>query len=212
MYQHRVKTPPVLEPVTLATMRAYLGITQDDDTVRDAFIQSHIKTARESAESYTNTCIFEQTMLAYGSDFPRDCRHDWIDLKSPLQSVTSVTYVDRDGTEQTLDPENYKVDLINHRIFLAWEKKWPEVRTEPNAVLIEYVSGNPIKQITYIDTADDTQTVDLDPGDALPTDIQTMLAIKSGAPEGIINAIECFINLLLRHALLTKLTCNDSLG
>lgn len=131
-----IKAPPETEPVTLAEMRAHLGIGQADDTDRDTIITRRIVTARMIAESYIRSGIVTQTWTAYGDAFDRI-----IALKAPLQSVTSIQYLDADGVLQTVDPSVYEVDTVSHCVLPAPGQQWPTPGRSVNSVQIEYVIG-----------------------------------------------------------------------
>lgn len=131
-----LKTAPVEEPVTLAEMRAALGINDSTDTHRDAVITARISAARLWAEEHTRRSFVTQTWELYA-----DCFEDYFDLKSKLQSVTSVSYYDTDGVLQTLAADQYLVDTVNSRLYPAYGVSWPSTRDQVNAVIIEHVSG-----------------------------------------------------------------------
>lgn len=151
---HITKTQPTAEPVSLAEMRAHLGISDATDTSRDVIITGRLISARTWAEQYTRTAFVAQTMGGYAGDFPgwspadlgghtaaRCQYHRPIKLRGPLQSVTYIKYVDTDGVLQTLDPSKYQVDLIARQIVPAYGESWPAVRYQPNAVEVEYIAG-----------------------------------------------------------------------
>lgn len=138
--KHILKTAPAFEPVSLAEMRAHLGITQAADTARDSVITGRIVSARQWAENYTRTAYITQTWTAYAIAFllPYNGR---INLRSPLVSVTSVKYLDTDGVQQTLNASFYVVDTVGACIVPAYEADWPSVRHVLNSVQIEYICG-----------------------------------------------------------------------
>jgi len=139
---HIIKIQPSSEPVTLAEMRKHLGITQASDTSRDTIISAHIKTARQWCEHFTRKTFIKQTLLGYAVDFPFNCKNDQsINLTAPLISVNTVKYLDSSGVQQTLSSDKYLVDLIQSCIVPAYGETWPEVRSERNAVEIDYNSG-----------------------------------------------------------------------
>lgn len=133
---HTTTTPPATEPVTLAEMRAHLGIGQVDDTARDAIITGRIKTARFMAEEFTRRALITQTITASGAAF-----ENVIALKGPLQSVTSVKYTDSTGIVQTLDPAGYDQDTVANIIVPAYGQSWPVPRDSINSVQIVYLAG-----------------------------------------------------------------------
>ncbi|KZC99697.1 MULTISPECIES: hypothetical protein [unclassified Thalassospira] len=61
----------------------------------------------------------------------------------PLQTVSSIKYIDADGVEQTLDSAEYQV--INNvepgLIVPAFGKTWPTVRVQRQAITVEFVAG-----------------------------------------------------------------------
>lgn len=139
----KIKIHPATEPITLTEMRQHLGIAQAADTARDAIISKRITAARIWVEKQTRISIITQTWGKYGAEFPTG---DWfnsstIQLRSPLQSVAYVKYLDISGTVQTLSPSLYLVDLITNSIVPAYNTSWPVGRIQLNAIDIEYVCG-----------------------------------------------------------------------
>ena len=63
--------------------------------------------------------------------------------KAPLQSVSSITYVDTAGATQTLATSEYVVDGATHigRIYSAYGATWPAVRCQPRAITVRFVCG-----------------------------------------------------------------------
>lgn len=139
---HKLKTAPITEPVSLAEMRAHLGITQVSDTSRDSIISGRIVSARQWAENFTRTAFITQTWIGYASDFPSNPLFNHrIALKSPLLSVTSVKYLDTNGVQQTLNASLYLVDLVSSCIMPGYGLTWPSVQVQNNSVEIEYICG-----------------------------------------------------------------------
>lgn len=75
-------------------------------------------------------------------------RLDWfpceIELRRPpVQSVTSVEYVDTAGSTQTLASSRYQLDASSApgRLRPAYGDSWPTIRLIPNAVTITFVAG-----------------------------------------------------------------------
>lgn len=125
---------PATEPVTLTEAKAHLGVTISDDDTR---ITALIVAARETAENYTQRSFITQTWVAKLDAFPNG---DIIELpKGPIQSITSVQYVDEDGDTQTFT--EYTLDAAAERIFLNYDEDWPDTRDIENAVTITYVTG-----------------------------------------------------------------------
>lgn len=144
-------TPPVGEPITLSGAKAHLRIdgTDDDDLVT-SLITAACR-AFDGRDAWFGRALITQTWdlflddLPYGSGSlessyaqPEIC----VPLP-PLQSVTSITYVDLTGSPQVLDPSEYTVDAKSEpgRIFPAYGKSWPVARCAPNAVTVRFVAG-----------------------------------------------------------------------
>lgn len=131
---------PTSEPLTTAQAKAHLNV---DHTAFDTQIESLIKSARRSCEAYLGRALITQTWKLYLDCFPSDgCA---IRLPNPpLQSVTSITYIDQDGATQTWASGNYQVDTVSTvgRIILAPGEAYPSTESgRINAVTITYVCG-----------------------------------------------------------------------
>jgi hypothetical protein len=70
-------------------------------------------------------------------------RHGIVIPLPPLQSVTSVNYIDTDGVNQTVDPATYLVQKgTPSHIVLANGATWPSVNiTVPGSVTIRFIAG-----------------------------------------------------------------------
>lgn len=130
-------TPPATEPVTLSEMREHLGITQSTDTSRDSIISRRIVCAREWAEEYTRTFFITQSILGSADDFHENI----IYLKRPLQSVTTVKYIDETGIQQLISSSEYQVDTLSACILPKYGAEWPTARNQPNSVQIQFIVG-----------------------------------------------------------------------
>jgi uncharacterized phiE125 gp8 family phage protein len=155
-------TPPAVEPVTLPMAKLHLRVDFDDE---DALIEGLISAAREYCEQVIQRAIYNQTYVLsldqfnYGdwrSTIPMDRRNPlrfsalWASmaLRLPmprLVSVTSITYLDTTGTQQTLDPASYNVDNSSEpaRITPAINLIWPTTDYYiPGSVKVTYVAGS----------------------------------------------------------------------
>lgn len=63
--------------------------------------------------------------------------------RAPLQSVTSITYIDDAGSTQAIDPSGYVVDAVSQpgQIRLAYGECWPTHRSQHGAVTVTFVAG-----------------------------------------------------------------------
>lgn len=69
----------------------------------------------------------------------------------PVQSITSVKYVDTAGVEQTWDSANYQVTGLTAegaaKIYEAYGKSWPSTRDQREAVTVRGVFGYDAGQV-----------------------------------------------------------------
>lgn len=131
-------TAPTTEPISLAEAGVHLRVDAEEES---GAINLAIQRAREEAETRMARALITQTWRVTLDAFPANGE---IELPMPpLQSVSSVQYVDENGTLQTLDSSNYTVDSSGEkgRLFLAYGKSWPSIRIEENAVRVEFVAG-----------------------------------------------------------------------
>ena len=132
---------PTVEPLSVTEAKGYLRV---DHTTDDTQIESVIKAARRSCERFQNRLYITQTWKMYLDHFPAGGECITIP-HCPLQSVTSITYVDTNGDTQTLSSSLYQVDAkgVNPKVVLApGVADWPSTQTEKiNAVTITYVGG-----------------------------------------------------------------------
>lgn len=161
--------PPTSEPVTPAEAKAspsfrVVGATDDAD------ITALIKTARETAEAITRRAFITQTLELVLDGFPTG----GIELYCPpIQSVTSIKYIDTDGVEQTLSSDLYDLDSDSEpgMVAPAYGESWPATQDQINAVRVRYVAG-------YGAAAD------------VPASIKTWIKMRAGTlydnPQGII--------------------------
>lgn len=136
MRRPKIITPPAAEPLLLTDVKTRLSIS---DTLDDTDITSYIQAAREQAESYMQRSIITQTVEIALDRFPVEIELPF----GPLQSITSITYLDADQVEQTLDSANYTADDYGMTpwVLLAADTDWPGTYDAANAVTVRYVVG-----------------------------------------------------------------------
>lgn len=129
-------TAPKYEPVGLAEVKDHLRVDTADD---DALIDALIPAARRFAESYTHRALVTQTWDLMLDAFPAEITVPM----PPLQSVTSINYIDTAGVSQLLDAADYQVDSAGQpgRVRPAWGESWPSARGVYNAVTVRLVAG-----------------------------------------------------------------------
>jgi uncharacterized phiE125 gp8 family phage protein len=139
-------TPPTIEPVSLAEAKAHLRVTEADD---DALIAGYILAARHAAESYIRGALITQTW-DYSLDYCWPvvsvrgmCKYRTELPLHPIQSVTSVSYVDENGTTQTLSPSLYTVHIRGPVAYIekAYDQDFPSIRSVPEAITVRFVVG-----------------------------------------------------------------------
>lgn len=131
------------EPISLETARLHLRL----DTMGsppshpdDALVTALITVAREAVENFTELTMAVndfQLKLDYFADLA-------IDLGTyPVNSIASITYVDTNGTTRTLSSTDYVLDTFSKpaQVNLAFDKTWPAVRNQPNAVTVTFEAG-----------------------------------------------------------------------
>lgn len=139
-----VNSGPSVEPVTLDEAKAQCRQTLSVD---DTYITGLIPTARRKAEKDSGKAFITQTLTAGLDRWPPD---GFVELPyPPLQSVTSIKYVDDDGDEHTLSTDVYGVDTKRARVYLKNNQSWPSDGLRNfDPITITWVAG-------YGDAADD---------------------------------------------------------
>ena len=131
----QVITPATAEPLSLAEVKEFLRVDSSDE---DATLNIMISAAREMCETYTRQILMTTTIDEVGDAFPAGN----ISLsRSPIQSITSVSYLDSAGDTQTVSSSDYTSDLISQPSRLDPVTSWPTASVEVNAVTIRYVVG-----------------------------------------------------------------------
>jgi uncharacterized phiE125 gp8 family phage protein len=135
-----VVTHPTSEPVSLEMVKQHLRIDADDD---DTYIDELIGGARELVETNSGLQLVKATYNYYFDHFPASSITP-IEVKhSPLISVTSITYIDTDGTSQTWSNSEYELDLYSFpsRILPSYSYSYPATRHQLNAVTVQATVG-----------------------------------------------------------------------
>ena len=132
-------TPPAGLVLDSAALADRIGATVGDNTVLLS-IEALIRSAGLWVESYTGRALRTQTRELALDAWPCDP----IELPgTPVQSITSITYTDPDGADQTLSLSAVQLDsyAYAHRVALAYGASWPSTRAQMNAIRIRYVCG-----------------------------------------------------------------------
>jgi uncharacterized phiE125 gp8 family phage protein len=133
----KVTVEPSGEPVSLLDIKKDLRVDHDEE---DGRIGSMIISARQTIEQYTNSSLITQTRVLKLDAFPA-CETIYLP-NGPVQSVTSISYVDEDGNTQNLVLDtDYYADFDSKIARLEAVNFWPATKDRPNAVTITYVCG-----------------------------------------------------------------------
>lgn len=134
----RLITPPTTDIVTIAEVKRHCNVTATDE---DDYLVALLRAATELVERETNRAFLSQTWQLTRTCFPASSR---VELpRSPLQSVSSITYYDADGNSQTFASSNYHVDTVREPgvVWLDEDSDWPDTDDRPDAVTVNYVAG-----------------------------------------------------------------------
>jgi uncharacterized phiE125 gp8 family phage protein len=150
---------PTAEPIDLASTKLHLRVT---NSAEDAYISRLITACRDHGEYYTRRSWMPQTLALVMDRFP------WAGARGhlgglglgvgstalirverpPVTAITSITYYDEAGDQQTLDPSTYQVDLPRGpraqyaRIRPVGDTVWPDTeRRRLDAVTVTYQAG-----------------------------------------------------------------------
>lgn len=138
-------TPAAASVVEIEELKDHLRIALSVVDEDNALLRL-IAMATESAERYLRRPLLTQTFRESRDAFP--CGREWRLQKPPLQTVSSVQYLDRSGTLQTMDADDYVVDApsgpdaVHGRIVLADGAYWPSPGVcTANVARVEFVAG-----------------------------------------------------------------------
>jgi len=134
-------TPAATEPVSTSEAKAHLRVdTSDEDTL----IASYVSAAVKYIETQTGPLITQTWDYKVNREWPLVDNYYSIYLPfSPVQSVTSVSYVGIDGNTQTLSAGLYQTVLSAPNPYLtkAYNQDWPQIRDIPDAITVRFVAG-----------------------------------------------------------------------
>lgn len=132
---------PAKPAVTLGQAHKQLEI---DDSIRDDddYINLLISTATSTAQNFTGRRLITQTVDLTIDQFP--CGSVWNLPVGPLQSITSITYLDTNGASQTLATTiyGYETKSFVPRIWIKSGQSIPQVQVDTlNTVTIRALVG-----------------------------------------------------------------------
>lgn len=132
------------EPIIRTEVIAHLRL--EADTEEDMLLDALASAAREYAEAVTARQILTATWQVTLDRFPRNRTPLELPLP-PLQSVTSIKYLDTAGVLQTWASNQYVVDkpqgprAMDGRIYPVFGVVYPQTICREDAVTIEFLAG-----------------------------------------------------------------------
>ena len=138
------------EVVSLEEIRQYVQVPEASD---NALLQSLRDAAVAQTQEETRRKLLTHTLQLWLYRFPRISDqaawgNDILLPFPPMQSVTEITYIDGNGDQQTIDEDDYLVDVASQpgRIKLATGCQWPTtslngISDHPWPVKIKFVCG-----------------------------------------------------------------------
>jgi uncharacterized phiE125 gp8 family phage protein len=134
--KYKVTTGPTSEPISLTEVKEYLKV---DSSADDALIGTLITAARQWVENHCSLALLPQTVLQVWDGL----NDDMFLARSPLRSVSAITYLDTGGTVQTLSATVYDVDGIGlpPRLFRKYGQTWPATQDTPGSASAIFTAG-----------------------------------------------------------------------
>ena len=141
-YALTVATSATVEPIDIDTAKTFLRVETPDD---DHLIAGFIAAARQYTANKLARTLCTTTWRLALDDFP-DGNSPIVLHNPPVTTTTtnvSITYIDSNGNSTTLASSNYQLDGYSEpgRIYPGYGLTWPEARSQPNAVVVQYVAG-----------------------------------------------------------------------
>jgi uncharacterized phiE125 gp8 family phage protein len=128
---------PAVEPITLAEMKAYLRV-DEDDAAQDGLISGLIKAARLTIEAASRRILIEQSWRVVLDRWPRD-RVVLLPL-APLIAVDAIRIADASGSATDLPGDAFEADALSDppRIVVT---DAPEPGKSRNGISVELRAG-----------------------------------------------------------------------
>lgn len=137
-YSLSVQTAPAAAILTTALAKEWLRI---DHSSEDTLVDTLVSAVRNDIENYCETTLIT-TVYDLKLDYWPGCRVIYLP-RGPVQSVTSITYLDSSGASQTWASSNYVTDLghASPRIGLADGVSYPTIDNRIAAITVRYTAG-----------------------------------------------------------------------
>jgi len=128
-------TPPAVEPVTLAEVKAHLRLDTNDE---DTLLASLVRTARGYLEAETGLCLIVRPLRLYLDDW-REGKVIQI-ARGPVQTVEAITVYDELGAPVEVDAAGYVLDGAARPARLILPAR-PETARALNGIEIDFSAG-----------------------------------------------------------------------
>jgi uncharacterized phiE125 gp8 family phage protein len=131
-------TPPAVEPVTLAEVKAHLRVGHADE---DALLSGLIVSARRVLEQQSGLCLISQGWSCFRDSWP--VGHSLELPLSPVIALGDVKVYGEDDTAAAIDPAHYFLDNVSRppRLVLRDGRIWPPPGRAANGIEIEVTAG-----------------------------------------------------------------------
>lgn len=133
---HKIKTQPIVEPVTAAEMREYLRLS---DTSLDTMLDAMVASARSYLEVSTGRIFCTSTYEVLFEDFDDDSEYPQLALPiTPAQSITSI-YYGLSGVSTLLSANQYELkDFALFPVIVpAYGVSWPAADEDSVIVILQ---------------------------------------------------------------------------
>lgn len=136
-YDIQVVTPATTQPITLAEACRHLQVDLGDDDTR---VEATIAAATLQFEADTGMKLMPQSLRQVMPKWPGP-RTEVTLMAAPVVAVTSVTYIDEDGTRQSLlnfhDGDRFGL----RRLEPFYQEYWPTAWEQIDSIQIEFDAG-----------------------------------------------------------------------
>ncbi len=129
-------TAPTILPVTPQNVieHSRIGTHQEDQLLRTLIAE-----AQNAVEEITWRKLITQTWDEFFDAWENPLRLQ----HSPVQSITSITYLDGDGATQTLSTDIYELGDDNGLgvVRKKYDQQWPTIRSHEDVITVRHVCG-----------------------------------------------------------------------
>lgn len=191
MYKaYNIITPNADLPVPLEAVKQHLNM--DELSHADELIMAYTLSAVKNIETQYGMAMLTQTIKEYWSAFPSGIDAPMLLRIQPIQSITSVEYVDENGLSQTWSSDEWTYGGYNGTTFITPNPgyTWPSAWNVPNAICVTYIAG-------YGDAPAD---LPWDIGQAVKFMAADMFAKREDSPQTFTRASENLLRPYYRHA------------